>query len=110
MAQAVESSEFLHNRLALKTTAGVLDRHVQPAEVAQARLFEGILQSEFAQLHRLADRMAGSLDWQHDLDGHEVPRDLLRIHARIDEIHRLLQALRGRFPQSGRSPDVIGAV
>ncbi len=110
MAQPVESSEFLHNRLAPKTTAGVLDRHVQPAEVAQARLFESILQSEFAQLHRLADRMTGSPDWQHDLNGHELSRDLLRIHARIDEIHRLLQALRGRFPQPGRSPDIIAAM
>ncbi|MGH3552162.1 MAG: hypothetical protein ACRDT5_06100 [Mycobacterium sp.] len=77
----------------------MLARPVKPAEVAQARLFAGILQAEFAQLHHLADRMAGSLDRQPDVDSHPPSRDLLRIHARIDEVHRLLQALQGRFPQ-----------
>jgi hypothetical protein len=76
----------------------MLQRTVQPAEVAQARLFEGILQAEFAELHHLAYRMAGSLDRQTDLSGHDPSGDLLRLHARIDEVQRLLEALRGRFP------------
>lgn len=76
----------------------VLERPVEPAEVAQARLFEGILQAEFAALHHLAYRTAGPLHRQLDLNSRERSRDLLRIHARIDEVQRLLQALRGRYP------------
>jgi hypothetical protein len=79
----------------------MLQRTVQPAEVAQARLFEGILQAEFAELHHLAYRMAGSFERQTDLNGHEPSGDLLRLHARIDEVQRLLEALRRRFPHPG---------
>jgi hypothetical protein len=82
-----------------------LEHRAEPAEVAQARLFEGILQAEFAELHHLAYRMTGLLHRQPDLNGHELARYRLRIHARIDEIQRLLQALRGRFPHSGETPD-----
>jgi hypothetical protein len=85
-----------HRTLAATDT---LARPVKPAEVAQARIFEGILQAEFAELHQLAYRMAGSLDRQPSVDTNQPCRDLLRIHERMDEVHRLLQALRGRFPQ-----------
>lgn len=77
-----------------------LERRVEPAEVAQARLFEGTLQAEFVELHHIAHRMAGPLHGQPDLNGHEPARYLLRIQARINEIQCLLQALRGRFPHS----------
>lgn len=104
MAQPAESSDFLalpHRPSSDRTpwAAPVAGNEMQPAEVVQARLFAGILQAEFAELHRLAERMAGSPHQQPDIDSHPPSRDLLRIHARIDEVHRLLQALQGRFPQ-----------
>ncbi|MBO0864441.1 MAG: hypothetical protein J2P16_05145 [Mycobacterium sp.] len=72
------------------------------AEVAQARLFEAILQAEFAHLNALAYTMAGPLDRlkQADLGGCQPSRELMLVHARIDEVQRLLAALQGRFPQT----------
>jgi hypothetical protein len=80
--------------------ANVPARPLKPAEVAQARLFEGILLTEVAELHELACRITGSSGPQGDIDRDPPSLDLLRIQARIDEVHRLLEALRGRFPQS----------
>ena len=71
---------------------------VNPAEVAQARVFEGLLQAESAELQELAHRMAGAADQQSDLDSSAPSWDLMQIRARIDEVQCLLQALRGRFP------------
>jgi hypothetical protein len=76
--------------------ASVLPRPVKPAELAQARVFEGLLQAESAELHELVHRMAGTVDLQPDSSA--PAWDLMQIGARIDEIQRLLQALRGRFP------------
>jgi hypothetical protein len=97
-----------HNdaRVAPKTVSGhrtlaadtVLPRPVTPAEVAQARVFEGLLQAESAELHELAHRMAGAVDQQPDSDSSAPPWDLMQIRARINEVQGLLQALRGRFP------------
>lgn len=78
----------------------MLAHPMRPAEVAQARLFERILQAEVAELHQLAYRMADSMDQQHEIGSTPPTRHLGQIHSRIDEIHRLLSALRGRFPQS----------
>jgi hypothetical protein len=78
--------------------ASVLPRPVKPAEVAQARVFEGLLQAECVELHELAHRMAGGMDQQPDKDSSPPSWDLMQIQARIDEVQRLLQALRGRFP------------
>lgn len=73
------------------------------AEVAQARLFEAILQAEFAHLNALAYAMAGPLDRlkQAELGDCQPSRELMLVHARIDEVQRLLAALQGRFPQTG---------
>lgn len=83
---------------------GALDMPARPvhhAEIAQARLFEKILQAEFAHLNELAYSMAGPMDRLNHPDGdnHEPSRALTQIHARIDEVHRLLAALQGRFPR-----------
>jgi hypothetical protein len=78
--------------------AAVIPRPVTPAEVAQARVFEGLLQAESAELHELAHRMTVAGDWQLDDDSSTLPWDLRQMRGRIDEIQRLLQALRGRFP------------
>jgi hypothetical protein len=90
--------EHRGGRPSVKATA-VRERSVPPAEVAQARLFEDILQAEVAELEQLARRFAGSRDRQPELDSHEVAGDLLQIYERIEEIHRLLHALYGRFPR-----------
>ena len=79
--------------------ASVVPRPVNPAEVAQARVFERLLQAESAELQELAHRMAGAVDHQpSDLDSSAPSWDLMQIRARIDEVQHLLQALRGRFP------------
>ncbi|MGA8546894.1 MAG: hypothetical protein WB785_16760 [Mycobacterium sp.] len=69
-----------------------------PAEVAQARVFERLLLAESAELHDLAHRIPGPAD-RHLGNDCSAPWDLIQIRARMDEVQRLLQALRGRFPQ-----------
>ena len=56
------------------------------ADIAQARLFDDLLQEEIAELQELAE--------------HAQSRELLRVNARISEVRRLLDALRDRFPGS----------
>jgi hypothetical protein len=90
-------------RRTLRPTS-VIPRPVQPAEVAQARVFERLLQVECAELYELAHRMAGAVDQQPDKDSSTPSWDLLQIRARIDEVQRLLQALRGRFPHPPPAP------
>ena len=86
--------------------ASVLPRPPQPAEIAQARVFEGLLQAECAELQALAHRIAGAnaKDQLSDSDSSQSSRDLMQIRARIDEVHGLLQALQRRFPHF--HPDV----
>jgi hypothetical protein len=55
-------------------------RHIAPAEAAQARLFEGMLRKEIAEMRRLPPHAAAEM------------------HARIAEADRLIKALRDRFP------------
>jgi hypothetical protein len=80
--------------------ASVLSRRPpQPAEIAQARVFERLLQAECAELQELAHRMAGD-KYQHEPDSSRPSGELTQIRARIDEVHALLRALQGRFPRS----------
>ena len=76
-----------------------LARPVKPAELAQAQVFEIMLQAEFARLSELANRMAGPRDRLRSSGGGtgESHLELREIHARIDEVRRLLNALRDRF-------------
>jgi hypothetical protein len=75
------------------TATSVLPRSpVQPAEVAQARVFERLLQAESAELQRLAHRVGPG---DSDPSG-----ELTQIRARLEEVDDLLRALRGRFPHS----------
>jgi hypothetical protein len=70
-----------------------------PAEVAQARVFEGLLQAESAELHELAHHISVGGGDQRPAHNSSAPSwDLLQIRARLDEVQNLLQALRGRFP------------
>ena len=100
-------AEYNDARLGAKTvigrrtlaTASVMPRPVTPAEVAQARVFERLLQAESAELHELAHRIPAVADRQLGTDNSAPSWDLIQIRARMDEVQRLLQALRGRFPQ-----------
>jgi hypothetical protein len=75
-------------------------RPAQPAEVAQARVFERLLQAECAELQELAHCMAGDTHQQPEPDDSWPSGELTQIRASIDEVHGLLRALQGRFPQS----------
>ena len=76
-----------------------LARPVKPAELAQAQVFEMMLEAEFARLSELANRMAGPRGRLRSSGGgtRESHRELRDINARIDEVRRLLNALRDRF-------------
>jgi hypothetical protein len=94
-ARVVPKTVSGHRTLA---AASVMPRPVKPAEVAQARVFEILLQAESAELHELAHRVAAAADQQLDNDSSAPSWDLMQIRTRLDEVQRLLQALRGRFP------------
>jgi hypothetical protein len=76
-------------------------RPAQPAEIAQARVFERMLQAECAELQELAHRIAR----QPEPDDSRPTRELTQIRARIDEVQGLLRALQGRFPHSAPDGD-----
>jgi hypothetical protein len=73
----------------------------QSAEIAQARAFERLLQAERAELQELARAIVTP-----DSSGADSTENLTQIRARLDEIHGLLRALRGRFPHA--APDLDG--
>jgi hypothetical protein len=100
-APGLAALEHRDGQLSVKAT-NVRERSVTPAEVAQAQLFEDILQAEVAELEQLACQRAGSLDRQPELDGLEVAVDLRRIHERLEEVNRLLYALHRRFSPTPR--------
>ena len=88
------------------SAASVLPRRpAQPAEIAQARLFERLLQAECAELQALAQRMAGAKDQRPEPDDSPPSGDLAQIRARVDEVHGLLRALQGRFPHTAPDGD-----
>lgn len=86
------------------SAARALTDPVQPAEIAQARVFERLLQTECTELQQLARRIGRAEDRLSDCDSSEQPQDLAQIRARLDELHGLLRALQGRFPHS--NPDL----
>lgn len=100
------AAEYIDARVPAKTVSGhrtlaaasVMPRPVTPAEVAQARVFERLLQAESAELHELAHRIPGAADRQLDTDRSASSWDLMQLRVRMDEVQRLLQGLRGRFP------------
>lgn len=86
---------------ALSATSG-LRRPPQPAEIAQARVFERLLQAECVELQELAHRAAAD---KYQPDDVRSAAELTQIRARIDEVHGLLRALQGRFPRSVSDSD-----
>jgi hypothetical protein len=72
----------------------------QPAEIAQARVFERLLHAERAELQDLAHRAAGE-----DGDDSGPYGELTQMRARINEVDGLLRALQGRFPHTAPDRD-----
>ncbi|MCW2687888.1 MAG: hypothetical protein JWR37_2778 [Mycobacterium sp.] len=88
------------NALRVSPAANPWARPVQAADVAQARLFDEILQSEIAELDELAE--AAERRWlrrrERGPGADTPPAPLLRLRERAAEVRRLLGALRDRFP------------
>jgi len=71
---------------------------VHPADAAQAGLFERILQAEIAELRQLATLLVPR--WTDSgTDDHRLLNTFTELTARIEEVDRMLEALRDRFPQ-----------
>jgi hypothetical protein len=65
------------------------------ADMAQARLFDDILQDELVELQELAAAIEARAA---DRDELRHSKELQRVNAHIYEVRRLLDALRDRFP------------
>ena len=85
--------------------SGLPRRPAPPAEIAQARVFEQLLQVEGAELQELADRIAGDNPQQSEPEESRASEQLAQIHARIDEVRGLLRTLQRRFPHSAPAGD-----
>jgi hypothetical protein len=64
-------------------------------DIAQARLFDNILHDEIAKLRELAAAINARAVDRDELQHH---KELRRVNARINEVLRMLDALRDRFP------------
>jgi hypothetical protein len=64
-------------------------------DIAQARLFDDILQDEIAELQKLAAAIDARAA---DRDEPRQNKELQRVNARINDVLRMLDALRDRFP------------
>ena len=64
-------------------------------DIAQARIFDDILQDEIAELQELATAINACAA---DRDEPRHNKELQRVNARINEVLRMLDALRDRFP------------
>lgn len=85
------------NTYRIRSAADVAARPVTPAEVAQARYFEAILQAEIVQFQNLSKLRAPR--WMGGSTGeHRPPAGRTEPDGRIEEVDRLLKALRDRFP------------
>lgn len=80
----------------VQATPNTQPRPTTPAEVAQARVFEELLEAEW---NELAHHVATAADGRPD-DNSGSSWELGYVHARLSEIRQLLQALRGRFPDA----------
>jgi hypothetical protein len=81
--------------------ADAWSRPAHPADVAQARMFDVILQGEIAELEELVASMEKR--WLRRCergidDENRPPENLVRMRGRVFEAQQLLDALRDRFP------------
>jgi hypothetical protein len=81
----------------IRSAADGAPRTVTRRDIAQARFFEAILQGEIVELRGLVKSMTPR--WTARGTGeHRPPDTLTELAARIEELDRLLKALRDRFP------------
>lgn len=80
-----------------EAAAGSRVQPTKPAELAQARAFEKILQVEFAHLNELAAHLVEHRTPAPDACADAQCRDLAQLHERVEEVRHLLRALRDRF-------------
>jgi hypothetical protein len=76
-------------------------RPAHPADIAQARMFDTVLQGEIAELEELVASMEQR--WLRRCergidDQRRPPESILRMRGRVLEAQRLLDALQDRFP------------
>ena len=76
-------------------------RPAHPADVAQARMFDAILQGEIAEVEQLVASM--ETRWLRRCergidDANRPPESIMRMRGRVSEAQQLLDALRDRFP------------
>jgi hypothetical protein len=76
-------------------------RAAHPADIAQARVFDTVLQGEIAELESLVGSMEKR--WlrrcERGIDDlNRPPENLVRMRGRVAEAQQLLDALRDRFP------------
>jgi hypothetical protein len=86
---------------AVRHRADALARPAHPADVAQARTFDAIMQGEIAELEEVAASMEKRwlLRCERGIDDeNRPPESLVRMRGRVWEAQHLLDALRARFP------------
>ena len=90
-----------HTRRA-RVAADDSTRPVNAADAAQARLFAEILRDEIAQLEEIARSAQARLvrRGEGDIGDREPLQEIAQLRARLEEAHRLLNALCDRFPQA----------
>jgi hypothetical protein len=85
----------------IRRRADAWARPANPADVAQARMFDAIMQGEIAELEQLVASMEKR--WLRRCergidDENRPPENLVRMRGRVSEAQQLLDALRDRFP------------
>ena len=70
-------------------------RPSRAGDIAQARIFDDILQDDVAELQELAAAIEAGAGVR---DEPRHNKELRRVNARINEVLRILDALRDRFP------------
>jgi len=78
-------------------------RPAHPADVAQSRMFDAIMQDEIAELQELVASMEKR--WLRRCergidDENRPPESVVRMRGRVSEAQQLLDALRARFPSA----------
>jgi hypothetical protein len=86
---------------ARRRRADAWERPAHPADVAQSRMYDAILQEEIAELQELVASM--EKHWLRRCergidDENRPPESLVRMRGRVSEAQHLLAALRARFP------------
>jgi hypothetical protein len=85
----------------IRRRADAWARPAHPADIAQARMFDAVMQGEIAELEELVASMEKR--WLRRCergidDANRPPDNLVRMRGRVSEAQQLLDALRSRFP------------